>query len=103
MPLDYGCRLDQHHGVQGLRPNPVEPYPENPVCAEEPKPAWPLSPQHHYLMSKGDELKFQRDAATKAESKQGNEGGKNRDHAHDRMAVGQETLGFLSVRSFEWG
>src|SRR4030081_1525278 len=34
MPLDHGCRLDQHHDVQGLRPNPVKPHPEKTVGAE---------------------------------------------------------------------
>ena len=31
-------------GVQASRPNPVEPYPEQPVCAEQPKPTFVLTP-----------------------------------------------------------
>src|SRR5712692_11763492 len=31
MPLDHGCRLDQYHRVDDLRPNPVEPHPQEPV------------------------------------------------------------------------
>jgi hypothetical protein len=28
MPLDDGCRFDQHHGVEDRQPEPVEPHPE---------------------------------------------------------------------------
>ena len=83
-----------------LRPNPVKPHPEEPVCGEEPKPTWALPPQDGHLMSQSDELKFQRGATTNTEGEQGNEGGKNRDHAHDGMAVAQKSLGFLSVSEF---
>jgi putative transposase len=31
MPLDHSCRLDQDHRVDDLRPNPVEPHPQEPV------------------------------------------------------------------------
>src|SRR6266851_1256010 len=31
MPLDHGGRLDQYHRVDDLRPNPVEPHPQEPV------------------------------------------------------------------------
>jgi hypothetical protein len=44
VPLDFGCGLDQHHGVQASRPNPVEPHPEQPVCREQPKPTFVLAP-----------------------------------------------------------
>jgi hypothetical protein len=37
-------------------------------------------------MSKGDELKFQRDTTSDTEGEQGAEGRKNRDHAYDAMA-----------------
>ncbi len=100
MPLDQGCRLDQHDGVQGLRPDSVKPHPEEPVCGEEPKPTWALSTQHDNLMSKGNELKFQGGAATNTEGKQGSKGGKNRDHAQDGMAMAQESPGFLGVTEF---
>jgi hypothetical protein len=56
VPLDYGCGLDQHHGVQASRPNPVEPHPEQPVGREQPKPTFVLAPQHTHLMPNGLEL-----------------------------------------------
>jgi hypothetical protein len=37
---------------------------------------------------------------TNTEGEQGKKGGKNRDHAHDGMAVAQKSLGFLSVSEF---
>ena len=100
MPLDDGCRLHQYHGVQGLRPDPVKPHPKQPVCGEKLKPTFMLPSQHGHLMPKGDELKFQVGAATKAEGEQRNEGGKNCDHAHDSMAVAQKSLGFLDLSEF---
>ena len=59
MPLDHGCRLHQHHGVRGLRPDLVKPHPEQPVCGEKLNPTFALPPQDGYLMPKGDQLKFQ--------------------------------------------
>src|SRR3984893_12077048 len=100
MPLDHGRRLHQHHGVQGPRPNPLKPQPEQSVCCEDPTPTWALPPQHGELMSKGDELKFEGCAATKAEREYGNEGGNNRDHTHDGMAAARKSLGFLHVSEF---
>ena len=51
-------------------------------------------------MSQSDELKFQRGATTNTEGEQGKNGGKNRDHAHDGMAVAQKSLDFLIVSEF---
>jgi hypothetical protein len=45
-------------------------HPEEPVCAEESKPTWTLTPQDDHLMSQGEQLKLQRSAATKAEGEQ---------------------------------
>ena len=87
MPLDDGCRLDQHHDVQGLWPNPVKPHPEKTVGVEQPRTAWALTPQDRHLVSQGDEFQFQRGSATKPEREQGNESGENRDHADDAMAA----------------
>src|ERR1035437_6282461 len=101
MPLDYGCWFDQHHGVEDLRPNLVKPHPEEPVCAEQPRAIWSLPPQDGHLMSQGDEFKLQGGAASNTEREQGNEGGKNGDHAHDGMAVARKSLAFLNFRSFE--
>ena len=100
MPLDHGCRFDQHHGVEDLRPNPIKPHPQEPVCGEEPKPTWVLPPQDTHLMPKGNELEFQRGAASKAESEDGNDGGKNRDHAHDGTAVARKSLASLGLSEF---
>ena len=100
MPLDYGCGLDQYHGVQASRPNPVEPHPEQSICREQPKPPFVLAPEHAHLMSKGNELEFQRGSVTKAEGKRGNEGGQDRDHARNGMAVRRKSLGFAGVSDF---
>ena len=56
MPLDDGCRLDQHHGVEDLRPDSVKPHPEQPVGGEESRAAWALAPEDGHLVAKGDEL-----------------------------------------------
>ena len=101
MPLDHGCWFDQHHGVEDLRPNSVKPHPEEPVGGEEPKLTRALPPKDGHLMSQGDELELQRGAAANTEREQGNEGGKNCDHAHDGMAVARKSLAFLNFRSFE--
>ena len=58
MPMDHGCWFDQHHGVENLRPNSVQPHPEKLVGAEEPNPTSVLPPQDTHLMSKGNELEF---------------------------------------------
>ena len=52
-------------------------------------------------MSQGDEFKFQGGAAANTEREQGNECGKNCDHAHDGMAVARKSLAFLNFLSFE--
>ena len=101
MPLDYGCRFDQHHGVEDLRPNLVKPHPEEPVCAEQPRATWSLPPQDGHLMSQGDEFKLQGGAAANTEREQGNQGGMNCDHAHDGMAVARKSLAFLNFQGFE--
>ena len=100
MPLDHGCRFDQHHGGEDLRPNSVKPHPEEPVRGEEPKPTWVLSPQDTHLMSKGNKLEFQRGTATKPESEDGYDGGENRDHAHNGMVAAQKSLAFLGLSEF---
>jgi len=51
-------------------------------------------------MSKGDELKFEGGAATKAEREYGNDGGKNRTHAHDGKAATPKSLGFPDISEF---
>jgi hypothetical protein len=100
MPLNNSCRLDQHHGVQGLRPNPIQPHPEEPVCAEQPRATRPLPPQDGYLMSQSEQLKLQRSAATKAEGEQRSDGGKIRDHADNGMAGTRKFPGFQRVSEF---
>ena len=51
-------------------------------------------------MSQGDELKLQGGAAANAEREQGNEGGKNCEHAHDGMAVTRKSPAFLGLLEF---
>jgi len=100
MPLDDGCRLDQHHGVEDLRPDSVKPRPQQPVSGEEPRPARALPTQDGHLVSQSNELKFERGAATQPEREQGTDGGQKSDHAHDGMEVVQETLQLLGGFDF---
>ena len=74
--------------------------PEQPVGGEEPKLTRALPPQDAHLMSQCDELKLQRGAAANTEKEQGNERGKNYNHAHDSMAVARISLGFLVISEF---
>ena len=100
MPLDNGCRFDQHHGVEDLRPDSVKPHPEQPVGGEEPRPARALPAQDGYLVSQSNELKFQRGAAAQPEREQRTDSGQKRNHVHDGMAVVQEALHLLGVSEF---
>jgi hypothetical protein len=69
MPLDHGCRFDQHHGAEDLWPNPVKTDTEKPVGGDEPKVTRALPPQDGHLMSQGHELKLQGGAAANMERK----------------------------------
>jgi hypothetical protein len=89
MPLDDGCRFDQHHGVEELRPESVKPSPEQPVGGEEPRPPRALPPQDGHLVSQSNELKLQRGTASHPERRQGTDSGQNSDHGHDGMVVVQ--------------
>ena len=98
MPLDDGCRLDQHHGVEDLRPEPVKPRPQQPVGGEKPRAARVLPAQDGQLLSQGDEFELQGEAATNAEQEQRTEGGQKPEHAGDGMTASPKTpcvLGFL--------
>ena len=97
MPLDDGCRLDQHHSVEDLRPDSVKPHPQHPVGAEEPRPAGALPTQDGHLVSQSDEFKLQRSAAANPEREQGTDSGQKGDHAQDGMGTAQETLHLLGV------
>ena len=99
MPLDDGCRFDQQHGVEDLRPDSVKPHPEQPVGGKEPRPVKALPTQDGHLVSQSNELKFERGAATHPEREQGTDGGQKSD-AHDGMEVVQETLHLLGVSEF---
>jgi hypothetical protein len=63
MPLDNGCRFDEHHGVEDLRPDSVKPHPEQAIGGEEPKLPAALPTQDSHLVSQSNELEFQRGAA----------------------------------------
>ncbi len=92
MPLDDGCRFDQHHGVEDLRPDPVKPNPEQPVGGEEPRAAGVLPTQDGHLVSQSNKLELQRSAAAYPEREQGSDSGQKGDHAHDGTSAAQETL-----------
>ena len=100
MPLDDGCRFDQHHGVEDLWPESVKPNPQQPIGGEEPRLAGTLPAKDGHLMSQGDEFEFQRGATAYPEREQGTDSGQKCDHAHDGMGTAQETLHLLSVSDF---
>ena len=100
MPLDDGCRFDQHHGVEDLRPESVKPHPEYPVGGEEPRLAGALPAQDGQLMSQGDKFELQGEATTNPKRKQGSEGGQKRDHADDGMTATRKPLCFLGFLEF---
>jgi hypothetical protein len=83
--------VDPKVGVLGKCSDP-KPHPEKPVGGEEPKLTRALPPQDGHLMSQGDELKLQCDAAANTEREQGTEGGKNCEHAHDGTAAINDIL-----------
>jgi len=101
MPVDHGSRFDQHHGVENLRPEAVEPNPEQPVGGEEPRLAVTVPPQDGHLMPQGDEFEFQRGATANPELEQGPEGGQKREHADHGMSAPSKTLCFLGFLNFE--
>ena len=89
MPVDDGCRFDQHHGAEDLRPDPAKPNPEYSVGGEEPRLAGALPTQDVHLVSQGDEFELQGEATTNPEREQGTDSGQKYDHAHNGMAVEQ--------------
>jgi hypothetical protein len=103
MPLDHGCRLDQHHGIEDLRPNPVKPNPEKSVRGEEPNPTWVLPTQDAHLMPQANQLELQGGAAAKPEGEDGNDSGQNRNHACDGTAVRPKALDLHSRPSCRGG
>src|ERR1700730_18448890 len=101
MPLDQGCRLYQHHGVEDLRPDPVKPKPEKSIRRDEPNPTWVLPSQDAHLMPQANEFEFHGGAATKPEGEDGHDGGQDRAHACDGTAVPPKSLDLLGIRSSE--
>ena len=95
MPLHHGYRLDQYHRVGDLRPDPVEPHPQEPIERRKLRPAGPLSAQHGQLMTHGHQLNFQRGAAAKTEGEEQNNGGENRPHDRDGTAGRRKSPAFL--------
>ena len=100
MPLNDGCWFDQHHGVEDLRPDSVEPHPEHPVGGEEPWLARALPTQDGHLVSQSNDFEFQRSAAAYPEREQGTDSGQKGDHAYDDMTASRETLCFLGLLEF---
>jgi hypothetical protein len=80
MPLQHGSSVCEHHGIDYLQPNSVEPDPEQSVRIAESRATWALPLQDAQLMPQSDHLKLQRSAATKAEREPGSDGGKKDDH-----------------------
>src|SRR5215471_3862977 len=97
MPLDHRCRLDQYNRVDDLRPNPVEPHPQQPIERRKLRPAGSLSPQHGQLMTHGDQLNFQRDAAAKTEGEERNNGGENSTRRTTSLSISMP-----KVRAISW-
>jgi hypothetical protein len=71
MPMTDGRRLDQDHDLETARPEPVKPNPEQEVAGAKTQPAWALASEYTQLMAEGDDLRFQRGSATKAEGQHG--------------------------------
>src|SRR5215218_639564 len=86
MPLDDGCRFDQHYAVEDLRPDSVKPHPEKAVAKEESRLARALPAQDGHLVSQSNQLEFQRGAAAQPEREQGTDRGQKCDHVK-RWAV----------------
>jgi hypothetical protein len=84
VPLDYGCRPDQHHRVDDLRPNPVERHPQEPIQGGKLGPTGSLSPQDGHLMSQGNKLKFQRGATAHTEFQDRNKDAENRHYDREQ-------------------
>src|SRR5262245_32315422 len=103
MPLDHSRRLDQYNRVDDLRPNPVEPHPQQPIERRKLRPAGSLSPQHGQLMTHGDQLNFQRGAAAKTEGEERNNGGENRPHDQTVRLAGENHQPFSALWRFEQG
>jgi hypothetical protein len=57
-------------------------------------------PQDGHLMSQSDQLELQGGAATKPKGEDGNDGGRNPDHACDGTAVSPKSLDFPSNSEF---
>jgi hypothetical protein len=92
MPLQHGCRFDEYHGVDGLRPNSVEPDPEQSVRIEELRASQPPPLQDSQLMPQSDHLKLKRGAATKAEGEERSDGGQKGEHQRMRYGDKAENL-----------
>ena len=100
MPGEHGCRFDQHHGVEDLRPGSVKPHPEQPVGGEEPRLARALPTQDGHLVSQSNEFELQRSTAAHPEREQGTDSGQKCDHADDGMSTAQETLHLHGIFAF---
>ncbi len=86
--MDHGCGLHQHHDLQTIRPNSVEPSPQQAVALTKPRSAGPLPMENCHLMSEGQHLQFQRGPTPKAEGDQRKRCGQDRKHAGHDKTVG---------------
>ena len=100
MPLDNCGGLDQHHRIQAARPQPIEADPEQAVDSKKPGPTRSLSAENGQLMSKGENLQFQKDSATKPQRKQHQDGSKGAQHSSDGRRASYETLALSQSSAF---
>ena len=101
MPLDHGCRLDQHHHLQAARPNPVEPGPQQAIASTKPRSAGPLPVENGQLMPESQDLQFQRGPTPKPEGNQRGHCGQDRKHSGHDKAVGAKLQCLQSIRNYE--
>jgi hypothetical protein len=78
----------------------VQPHPQDPVCGQEPRSTFALSPQDGHLMSQGNKFKFQGGAAANTEFEDRNKRAENRHHVCDGTAAAGKTLVFLDSSKF---
>jgi Recombinase len=87
MPLDNRCRFYQDDDVEAVRPQPIEPDPEDAIDARQPRPARALAFEHQQLVAQGDDRQLQGSAAAKPAPEQRPVNGKDGEHAADATAA----------------
>jgi len=101
VPLDHGCRFDQHHHLQPARPSSVEPGPQQTVASTKPRSAGPLPVENCHLMSEGQHLKLQGGPTPKPEGDQRNHRRQDRKHAGHEKTFGAKLQCLQCIRNYE--